>query len=159
MFSLARVHSSNMPHSEKSGIRRFVEMATGNGKITKGHAVSAGHALRSSGEALVVGGVAGAVDAMYGLDYKKVPMDLVAGAALTAVSVVIGDVDGHHDLRNAGADLLAIGAFRQGGKFAAAKMKEHGKKPVGMFAGDLEDLSSEIHMGAEDPIIAAARHL
>jgi hypothetical protein len=103
----------------------------------------------------MVGGILGAVQAAApdGLDYqKKYPMDAGVGAMAILGSALLACEPFAGDIRNAGAACLAVFGFRK--TFAVvAEMRKREGKTVATFAGDDDD-----DFGAEDPIIAAARH-
>jgi len=131
-------------------------------QLAKAKAVAAGHGLRAGGESLLVGGMLAAAHTQLptGLDYKKVPIDAVAGVLALVAGAATSPEEFSKDLQNTGAAALAIFSFRKTHDFIAAKMKEKGKKPGSQIAGEIEGLSHyNGDFGEEDPIIAAARFL
>jgi hypothetical protein len=141
----------------KSGIKRWFEGMMPDG-LHKGHVEEGGSIIRQTGEALLVGGLAGAFHASAGLDKGKIPLD-AAGGAVALVAAMMTRSPFHRDgvstdLRNTGASLMTIYAFRKAHELVAAKKRATG----GVVAGELEAGADET-FGAEDPIIAAARAL
>lgn len=157
------IASSNIPHREKSAIRRWYEKVSGGG-IThraKGHIMETGHALRQGGESLLVGGILGAAHASMknGLDYEvkggHVPADAVVGVVGMVGGVVMANDGVGADLRNAGAAGLTVFAFRKTNELVARKNMQGGAAAGKTLkaAGD-----SDVDIG-EDPIVAAAKEL
>lgn len=142
----------------KSTVRRWLEKVTGTEhSIARlgAHATETGHTLMQYGESVLVGGAMGAIQASRpeGLDYKKVPID-GAVAAIGAIAGVATANEASVGLRNAGAAAAAIFTFRKTDAFIKAK------KTAGSATAHGEgDMGSDGDIGAEDPIIAAARNL
>lgn len=158
---LSQMTVGALPPAQKSQIRRWYESlqadtATAAIERAKLHGRAAIDGLRAGGESLMVGGILGAAQAALpdGLDYqKKYPVDAGVGAVAILGSALLAHEPFAGDIRNAGAACLAVFGFRK--SFAViAEMRKREGKPVPEFAGDDDD-----DIGAEDPIIAAARHL
>ena len=159
---LASVESSNLGAREKSSIRRWVEnVASGEGMGMvgdMGHAAM--HAVRGSGEGLVVGGLLGVAHAELktGLDVKKMPVDAGMGVLGMLASIATADGDGVNvDARNVGITCLGVFSFRKTYDLLAEKRIAAGKGPGGTFgpaqtakvAGELgdDDLDDEADGG------------
>ena len=140
---------------------------------------AAGNGIRAGGEALYVGcllGVAHAVSPT-GLDVKKVPLDAVGGALAIVASAAMAHTEVGADLRNAGTTALGVFAFRKSHDMAReVQLKKSGITPGGGAAvpkglgQSMSKIAGEesrswgtgffgADSGAEDPVIAAARHL
>ena len=143
--SLAR-----MDHApSKSTVRNWLDKVTGGATSlsrAKGHVSEAAHGVRQYGETVVVASALAAIKThnSEGLDYKGVPIDGALAAVGLAGSVVLAD-GVSADLRNAGAAAAAIFTFRKAEQFLVAKKQAK--------------INGEGDMGAEDPIVAAARML
>jgi hypothetical protein len=165
-LTVHELSESGMPEAQKSAIRRWYENAKGGSSAmarAKLHAAAAGEGLRQGGESLLVGGMLGAahVQLKTGLDVKKVPIDAVVGVLGLLGGAAMAHEQYGSDLRNAGAAGLAVFSFRKTYALLAEKKKKAGGTPGGTFTGedfnDQGNFNSDI--GAEDPIIAAARFL
>lgn len=134
---LESVQSSNIPSAQKSRLMKWYERATGHvmSRVVepRKHIEAGGHAIRKGGEGVIVGALAGLVHAEIGLDQhikgKAAPLDAGAGIALLAASAWMGNTDVHHDLSNAGGNLVAIYGFRKTHDWAAAKKESKGEIP------------------------------
>lgn len=155
----------------KSSIRRWYEsIVPGSAHMqrAKHHLTVAGEAVRGGGEGLVVGAVLGAAHASLptGLDIKlpigegrsaHLPADAVlaalalVGSAAMAPNEAVGT-----DLRNTGIAAAGIFAFRKTADFVALKNAQSGRTTYSSLAAHGDD---ESYMGAEDPVVAAARNL
>jgi hypothetical protein len=125
------------------------------------HAAAAGQGLRQGGESLLVGGLLGAasVELKTGLDVKKVPIDAVVGVLGLVGGAAMAHEEFGVDLRNAGASALSVFSYRKTQAFLAAKKTAAGGTPGFTVHGDDEGFVPHGDIGAEDPIIAAARFL
>lgn len=136
---LASVEGSNLPSREKSSIRRWMENLSDVGRMAQvGSVAHAGmHAVRTSGESVVVGGLLGAAhsELKTGLDVKKVPMDGVAGlvAAIASVAVADGPDGVSADARNVAGSCFSVLSFRKTYDLLAEKRMAAGKAPGGTF--------------------------
>lgn len=155
---------SNMPPAQKTAIRRWYESIQGDGAQAamaraKLHASAAVEGVRAGGESLMVGGILGGLAATLpdGLDYqKKFPIDAAVGIMGIAGGAVLAHEHIGGDLKNAGAAALAVFSFRKSFGVVAEMRKKAGKA-VAQFNG--EDGGDDSDIGAEDPIVAAARYL
>jgi hypothetical protein len=146
----AHIAQSNMPDAtKKSAIRKWYDGLTGGATSlvrdkVSGHVREGGHVIRQSGEAVIMGGLLGIVDAEVGLDFKGFPIDgIVAALGMGASIYMAHDPYGiSADMRNIGSDALAILTYRK-----SKAWREKGK------AG------SHTTITGEDPIAAAARDL
>ena len=166
---LDSVRDSGLPHSEKTAIRRFYDrlapighrassmaasvgssassMAASVGsKLGLGHhtVVSGTRVLRAGGEALIVGGAIGALDAQLGgLDVNvpvgggfSVPVDGAAGVLAYGASMVQA-LDGvSEDLERVGTIGVASWAARQAKTWVAAKKSAPASSTNGEFGED-----------------------
>jgi len=140
-ISLDSIETSNMAPAQKSAIRRWYDNMKGGGgalQRAKLHAVSAGHGLRSGGEALAVGaGLAALHSSMKtGLDVPAgghmIPIDAIVGALGIAGSIAAPAEPASVDLRNAGSTAMGIFAFRKVlDLMATAKLKKG--TPINQF--------------------------
>src|SRR5208283_4360819 len=120
-LTLADIHASNIPVEKKTGIRRFFDTAMGidlTARNAVGHISEGGAVLRQGGEALVVGGALGLLNAKKGLDWgtnKDIPVDGVIAAIGLAGAIVMANhpLGIAADLRNAGSIALGILTFRK----------------------------------------------
>lgn len=174
MISMRSLANSNLPSTQKSAIRRFLDRNVpslrGMGSI-QGHAKHTAHALRAGGESVIVGGLAGLAHATlkHGLDADAkghVPIDGITGLVLLAGAGYAGGfTESAHDLRNAGSTLLGISVFRKSAEWVAAKRRAKGLpvggKIAGEFGDEVVDGVYESGMGAEDEdeIVATAKRL
>lgn len=157
MIAMRSIMHSNLPAREKSVIRDFVDRHTGGkataqlmhlGKtgLSRLHASHGQSLIRQGGEAVVVGGLLGAVNATVGLDYgtKKIPVDATLAVAAAGAAVILHRSGLSTEARNVMSSSLTVYAFRK----VSAMM---GKVPASgtAVAGESD----------EDPIIAAARAL
>jgi hypothetical protein len=167
------VAGSNMQPEAKSAVARWFDKMRGGGiqqtfSRYRGHVAESGHALRQSGESVVVGGLLGATHAAFkdGLDLGgKVPLDAVVGVAGMLGGVAMANDGVGADLRNAGAAGLSVFAFRKGYSLTAEVRAKKGLAPGAKLGAhgdsDYTDIDGNIaddDMG-EDPIVAAARKL
>lgn len=152
---------SDVVVAHKSTVRRWIEKiadATGQ-EITRSHAKELAMTVRQVGEGGVVGVIAGVVDSELkdGLDVRGIPADLVSTVLGAGGAMYFAKEEFAHDLRNLGSHSFAIFTFR--------KTKElMGRKDAPKVGIDDEASSSEAEgsaddVGAEDPIVAAAREL
>jgi hypothetical protein len=169
------IAGSNMQPEAKSAISRWFDKMKGGGGMQRlsqyrGNLVEGGHALRQSGESVVVGGILGAAHAALdkGLDLGgKVPLDAVVGVMGMIGGVAMANEGIGADLRNAGASGLSVFAFRKGFDLTAEVRAKKGLAPGGKFGAkiagdsdytDADGYTADDDMG-EDPIIAAAKRL
>lgn len=184
MITFDNMAKAGLPAPIRSQVRSWVDAHLTQGKdpvaLAKLHVNAAGQALRGGGEALLVGGILGAIHAhsKTGLDIKKVPVDGVAGAMLLAAGVFAAQEEVGKDLVNAGQAALAILAFRKTHDVVSEiELKRSGVTSGGgastgqikiskaQFAGEssffslpsLNKRRGGFH--GEDPIVAAARKL
>ena len=166
---------SGMPASQQSAIRRWYDSVKGGSNAVaraKLHAAAAGEGLRQGGESLLVGGALAAVHTEFknGLDIKgRVPLDAVVGVGGLLAGAAMAHTNYGSDMRNAGAAGLAVFGFRKVTQLLSEKLRQQGKKPgyeqttdkVFEMAGesDLYNPGAVQDIGAEDPIVAAARLL
>ena len=117
------------------------------------HAEEIALTLRQFGEGGVVGVVLGALhgNLATGLDVHGVPVDGVAAVVGAIGAVVYAKEEFSHDLRNLGSSSLTILAFRKTNELLHAK----GVQSAATSAAHGE----ESDVGAEDPIVEAARNL
>lgn len=173
-MTIHELSESGAPAGQISAIQRWYESVKGGSSAmarAKLHAAAAGEGLRQGGESLLVGAMLGAMDTELknGLDIKgKVPADAVVGVAGLLAGAAMAHTPYGVDLRNAGGAGLAIFGYRKTRQLLSEKKRQSGKKPgyeqtsdklfeaagEGMYnPGATQDI------GAEDPIIAAARLL
>lgn len=122
-------------------------------------------AIRQGGESLVVGGLLGLLQSELkeGLDPRGVPIDGLLAIGGLAGAALFAESEFAPDMRNAGAAALSIYSYRQTMKFLNEKRIAKAKAQI---AGELEDATANVagetddsDMGAEDPILEAARNL
>lgn len=168
-MTVHELSEAGAPAGQVSALRRWYESAKGGSNAVaraKLHAAAAGEGLRQGGESLLVGGALALVDThmVNGLDAGgKVPIDAVVGVAGLLGGAAMAHTGYGSDLRNAGAAGLAIFGYRKTRQLLSEKMKQAGKTPgydqkstsfTPKVAGEgIQDI------GAEDPIVAAARML
>lgn len=148
---------------QKNALQRAFDRAMGSGAVAKAkrHAIAGAHAVRQSGESLVMGGLLGAahVELKTGLDIRAgkaaVPLDGVAGVVLAAAGVALADEEVGTDLRNAGAAALSVFAFRKSYEVVAAHKIKRGGTPGGVVA-PRGTLSAHGDFGAESPLVLNA---
>ncbi len=180
-MTIGELEKSNMPAAAKSSMRRWWD-ANKDSKMVQAklHVAAAGQGVRAGGEALFVGGILGVAHAMSptGLDVKKVPLDAVGGAVAILASVGMAHTEVGSDLRNAGTTALGIFAFRKTHDMTREiQMKKSGITPGGGAAlpsglgqkiskigaeggGDWRSgFAGDSDIGAEDPVVKAARYL
>lgn len=111
--------------------------------------------VRQVGEGALTGAALGLAHAELkdGLDFHKIPIDGVVGLLGIVAAVVQSDEPYAHDLRNIGTAGATVFAFRKTYDLMAAKKAESSKLTAGAGA------HGEYDLGAEDPVIAAARNL
>lgn len=116
------LHRSNLPHQEKSYLRRWVDRMTGGAL----DAVSPHYempretmleatlsTLRQTSEGMTVGGLLGALNAHDAIEPFGVPVDGAGGALLTAIGVLGHNHELSKDARNAGTAGLVVYSFRK----------------------------------------------
>jgi len=168
------VYSSSGSHAGGgSSLRRFYDkyMGTQFAPRAKHHLTVGGEALRAGGESLIVGSALGAIHASMptGLDIKvsgktaAKPVYLPADAVVAAIGLIGSAAMGPNDavgtdLRNSGAAAASVFAFRKTADYIAG-MRSKKNQPAysALSAHGENDWASDA--GAEDPIVAAARHL
>jgi hypothetical protein len=178
-MTIGELDKSTLPSATKSAMRRWWDQNK-DSKLTQAklHVAAAGQGVRAGGEALFVGGALGAAHALSptGLDVKKVPVDAVAGALAIVASIGMAHTEVGSDLRNAGTTALGVFAFRKTHDMVReVQIKKSGVTPGGgaampkgigpaisKIAGDYDNsgaghFGSDI--GAEDPVVRAARYL
>lgn len=150
---------------DKNALQKAFDRAMGSPALAKAkmHAIAGAHAVRQTGEALVVGGLLGAahVELSTGLDIKKVPVDAVAGVVLSGLGVALADEEVGTDLRNAGAAAMSVFAFRKAYEIVATKKIQRGGVPGGVV-GPKGALSAHGEFGAEvnhQALLASSRYL
>ncbi len=170
-----------MPAQQKSALRRMVERSmegygAGGSKVAlaKLHLKAAGEGLRAGGESLLVGGGLGALHAHLpgGLDFKKVPIDAVAGALGLLAGTFAAQEEIGKDLANAGAAALAVFAFRKTNDLVTdMQVKRSGVTPGGgavanvagktisKFGGEGGWANGSASDIGEDPIVRSARSM
>ena len=162
--ALSALRSSNMPSRHKSSLMSWYEDLKGAGRgLIPGakHLTAGASAVRSGGEAVVVGGLLAAahVKLKTGLDVRAgkvtVPIDGVVAAVGIAGGIAMAHTDQGQDLANAGNTALGVLVFRKGFAFLAEREKRTGGKVGGTFG---EDFGDDVDAG-EDAIEAAARSL
>lgn len=158
---------SGMPAQQQSSVVKWYNKtlaAGGNTEqsklaLAKLHVKAAGEGLRAGGESLLVGGILGAVHAQLpgGLDFKKVPIDAVAGVLGIAAGAVGAQMEVGKDLQNAGAAALAVFAFRKSNDLIVeAKLRAVGfKVPVGGSPGAVRPANIGFAIGKGDTELAA----
>jgi hypothetical protein len=165
---LSHIEHSNIPHTEKSAIRRWYDKVHSGGHLAraKKHVAAGGNTIRQGGEALMVGGILGAVSAKLpnGLDAnvrgKSVPIDAIVAVAGLGLGVVAAHEEFGQDLTNAGATAMAIFAFRKTEKLVKDKLAQKGAAPAKQLAAKVGKVAGEYGADyGEDPIVAAARKL
>lgn len=141
---------SPAPSGPKSNIMRFYESLRGLSPAVVTPAMArvqeTAQIARSGGEAFLTGLVLGLIDAEFGLDKTKVPLDAIgAGVAYGSAFYFAGEGSGiSTDLRNVGSDCLAVLTYRK----AKAARERAGKSAVPAHGDD-----------EEDPIILAGKML
>ena len=146
MANLARaIHSSNMSNEHKSGFRRWLDdvraggsnMIHGGGSKSKVEiAADAAHTFRQAVEGGVTSVGLAALHVEKGLDYKKVPIDLMGGVAIAALGTFVPHAEAGTTLRNVGTTGINTYVFRKAFELLAARKRKEGGKVVGSFAGD-----------------------
>lgn len=163
------IEGSNMPSRQKSALRKWYEGRVGGlvsrhgGRVAR-HATEGLQAVRQGGESLVAGAILAAVDVEVGLDVKKAPVDLIAGAGFMALGTAMA---GHEsglncDARNVGASALTVFAYRKTYALLHEKKTAAGEKPKGIaakVAGEDDYDNGDSPEYGEDPIVRAAKNL
>lgn len=157
-------HHAAAHHDGDSILRRWMSKVVGqdspgglslrNLDSTVGSAMDTG---RGVGEALVVGGLLGAAKSQLkdGLDPMGVPIDGVAALVMGVGSVVSHNMGKEYavDMRNGAIAAAAVFSSRKVESMLSAKRASTAK-----VAGDFGDEVGD-DVGADDPIVAAARAL
>lgn len=163
---LGHVEGSNLPSRAKSQIRQWVERAGGITKFggrVKSHAHAAVQAVRGGGEAGFTGLALGALHAegKTGLDVfeGKVPVDALVGAGGLIGSVLLAEHETATDSRNIGISGTAIFSFRKMHDYLAERKIAKGEVPGSAVPKGAPAAAHGDAMGAEDPVVAAARLL
>lgn len=149
---------------EKSVMRRWFESSVlGNPKLRPGDHVKGGlSAFRKTTEALGTGAALAAihVETEGGLDKFGVPIDGVAGAALTIGSAIWPNSEVSGDARDIGADALTVWSFRKTSDLLIEKRIASGRAVPRHLSPANRVMSEERSNAAgEDPIVDAARAL
>ena len=178
---LSEIAGSNIAPEQKTMIAQWANRVSGGKarqaieRLGMAGAVRVGgvvNSIRVGGEAVLTGGVLGAIHTQFSLDQKRVPLDAVAaGAALAGAAFFAGE-EWATDLRNMGGAAAAVYGFRQAYKLISVAQIRKGEQPVGGFAGEFDNFrgsedgselgsgyDGESDFGADDPIVACARRL
>jgi len=164
--NLTVAEMQSLPPAQKSAIRRWYDSVhSGSNALARAkmHAAAAGKSVRQGGEALLIGGMLGAmsVELPSGLDYKGMPMDAVLGISALLGGVAFADQEYGSDLTNIGAAAMSVFAFRKTQDLLAARKKAQGKIP-GFQKNQTMAANGEFDFGAEpgeDPIVSVASRI
>lgn len=132
-----------------SNIRRYVDSA-----LARRHKEDTKDVIRDGVESGGTGFLLGLISAKRagGLDVGKAPIDLGIGVVGLAGSVFAPlSAAGREMIRQVSGTALGIGVFR--------KTEHHFKAAATTAHGEIEEGVYQANMGAEDPIVAAARNL
>lgn len=147
---------------EKSAMRRWFERSVlSNVPLRPGDQIKGGlSAFRKTTEALGTGAALAVihVESEGGLDKFGVPLDGLAGAALTVGSVVFPNSEVSPDARDIGADAITVWSFRKTCDLLVEKRIASGKA-VPRHLSPANKIHGEDNAASEDPIINAARAL
>lgn len=187
--TFAELAKSGMPAETRSAIRRWWDSPSGPGgenkyALAKLHVQAAGNGIRAGGESLLVGGALGIAHSMLpgGLDFKKAPLDALAGGMFILGSVFGAQEEVGKDLGNAGAACLAVFGFRKmhdvtasfkdrragitsgGGAAGSQRIGKASFSGESTMAGESRGVKWGIGFGADigaenDPILAMAKKL
>jgi len=133
--------ADNLAVRRAGGILDFYQKVTNPAKAIEPYAKNGVHIVRAEGEALMVGAALAFLEhKVFGgsLDYKgKYPIDgIIAGLGILATMGLSANDEGLAvDARNITADVTAIFAYRQAGKYFAAKERT-GSTTVAHGEGD-----------------------
>ena len=130
-------HSLTLHAHGKSALRTWYEKMLGETPLarTKSHVAHGMHAVRASGESLVIGGALGLLDCKLksGLDVPvytdksgkahTAPLDGAIAAIGAIAGTAMANEEYGKDLINVGAGAAAIFAYRKSRDFMAAKMR------------------------------------
>lgn len=162
------IRQSNIPREQKSQIAEWVDRLTGGlgSSVIMGdeggvspYIEASMAAVRGSGEALVTGGILGALNSENMLDVKKVPVDFAGGAFLGILSILRARSPSSADLRNAMTSCFSVYAFRKTDALLALR------KELRAAPSATPSVSGEKYNGLDDdtagvdPIVRLAREL
>ncbi len=164
--NLTVAEMQSLPPAQKSAIRKWYDSVhSGSNALARAkmHAAAAGKSVRQGGEALLIGGMLGAmsVELPTGLDYKGMPMDAVLGISALLGGVAFADQEYGSDLTNIGAAALTVFAFRKTEGLLAERKRRQGKVP-GYAANKTMTATGDFDFGAEpgeDPIVSIASRI
>jgi hypothetical protein len=121
-----------------------------------GHAAGFISTLRQYSEGVIVGGVAGILEAELknGLDVGGVPIDGAAAGVAALGAVLMRGSEASGDVQNVGSSCATIYSFRMMNKLRKQIIRSKGGTPGGTtIAGEDDEVSGE----DEDPIVRAAK--
>ncbi len=158
------VLSSNMPATQKSEMRKWVERVTGDSLATIRPSVAQLHgglsAFRQGTESMATGIALGALNASdIGMDPKGIPVDAVVGFAGLIGSAIGAKSDMAPDARNVGATSVGIFGFRMSTKFLVEKRLASGR-PLPKHLTYTASMHGEGNgTASDDPVVKAAEAL
>ncbi len=141
--ALVHHHAGAATPADHSPIQKWINKLAGIKQHGSAAAHHGAHAFRQAGEAVLTGGILGAVNSTRPELSDKVQMGTAAVGLVG--SVVFASSDFATDMRNVGSDALAVFSYRKGDELMTKKRAGH----HGDFGSD----------GGEDPVVAAARAL
>ncbi len=149
LATVQAIESSNLPRSKKNALVSWFENKRAGiraaGSRAKPHIEGGAESLRAGGEALVVGGIFGAIHTQFsgGLDVPldkagkwHLPIDAAAAVGGLVLSAYLTGQEEVYatDVRNAGTSAAAIFAFRMTNDYLSIKMREKGRLPGYQFS-------------------------
>lgn len=122
-----------------------------------GHAAGFISTLRQYSEGVIVGGIAGTLEAELknGLDVGGVPLDGATAAAAALGTVLMRGSEASTDVRNIGSHTACIYSFRMMNKLRKQIIRSKGGVPGGTSISGEDDAAED--EGEDDPIIRAAK--
>jgi hypothetical protein len=121
--------------------------------IGKEHVINAVQILRQNIESGAVSAALGAIHADMGLDFGKVPADVVIAALANSASLMFSQHEIARDLLNIGTAANNAFMFRSGYNWIAEKKRAKGLEPSGNMP------ASKMAGEDDDPIVQAARNI
>lgn len=158
--------ASNIPHSEKTQLRKWFETTTGMNLTSLSPAKPATMAkgaigaIRQSGEAILVGALLALanVELKDGLDVYGAPADGVAAVMLNIGATLWAHSDLAPDARNIASSCFTVWSYRETTNLLIQKRMAKGRTlPPHLIPGN--KIHGETQVGSEDPIVKAARNL
>lgn len=160
------IRQSNIPKETKSQIAEWVDRVTGGvgSSVILGedgvtpYIDAAMHAVRGGGEAIVVGGILGALHSEDALDVKKVPVDFATGVLMGLLSIGKARGGVSVDLRNVMTSCLTVYSFRKTDALLQLRKELKAAPSSPNVSGEKYNGLDDDTAGA-DPIVRLAREL